>query len=115
MHHVVKKVDEPHYVLPACSCFHELLDFFGTATMLAMYGDEGRTSLRWRLITSYLTGEDKRKRTQWFTHNRPKLIRDNSAARLIYSQYSPAITDVIYAVWHNTSFHWKRPITHCKI
>lgn len=93
------------YVLPACSCFQELLDFFGTATMLAMNGDEGRTSLRRQLITSYLTGADERKRTQWFAHNRPKLIRDNSAARLIYFQYSSAITDVIYAVWHNTPFH----------
>lgn len=83
--------------------------------MLAMNGDEGRTGLRRRLITSYLTGADERKRTQWFVHNRPKLIRDDSAARLIYSQYSPAITNVIYAVWHNTSFHQKRPITHGKI
>lgn len=83
--------------------------------MLAMNGDEGRTGLRRRLVTGYLTGADERTRTQWFMHNGPKLIREDSAARLIYSQYSPAITDVIYAVWHNTSFHQKRPITHGKI
>lgn len=80
-----------------------------------MNGDKGRTRLRRWLIISYLTEADERKCTQWFTHNRPKLIRDNSAARLIYSQYSPVVTEAIYAVWHNTSFHQKTPITHSKI
>lgn len=41
-------------MLPACSCLQELLDFLGTAGMLTMDGDKGSTSLRRRLITSYL-------------------------------------------------------------